>query len=124
MIKRLLIRYEWVAILGVILAIFAMLKVFGVLEFSSDVFWAIAGLEVAGVAAIELFFESREDTFTLKIDDLEHSNDRYEELANRMNNDPSGAVVTISHGNIGVTMSFHTFRSTFINSQEQDETNE
>ena len=120
MLKRVLIRYEWLALLGLVIAVFAFLKVFGVLEFSSDVFWAIAGLEILGVALIELFFENKEDQVAFDLTQEDHSNSRYKILAERMNDDPAGAVVTLTHGNVGVTMTYHTFRESMFKLYKED----
>ena len=61
MIKRHLIRYEVIAAIGFLITLLAMAKVVGWLELSSDVFWAIAGIGLIVEAAVELYYEGKDD---------------------------------------------------------------
>ena len=61
MIKRHLIRYEVIAAIGFLITVLAMAKVVGWLELSSDVFWAIAGIGLIVEAAVELYYEGKDD---------------------------------------------------------------
>ena len=61
MLKRYLVRYEWLIIMGAIVAILAALNGFGVTSVNPDFFWSIAGAIVVGEGIIELYYESKED---------------------------------------------------------------
>ena len=61
MIKRHLIRYEVIAAIGFLITLLAMAKVVGWLELSSDVFWAIAGIGLIVEAAVERYYEGKDD---------------------------------------------------------------
>ena len=57
MMKRVLIRYEWLILMGLLIATWSLLNVFGITETSSDIFWSLAGLGLATEAFIELYYE-------------------------------------------------------------------
>tara|TARA_Y100000992_G_C21143857_1_gene432728 strand:- start:385 stop:579 length:195 start_codon:yes stop_codon:yes gene_type:complete len=61
MLRRILIRYEWLIFMGALIAILAACNGFGITTINSDFFWSIAGAIVVGEGAIELYYESKED---------------------------------------------------------------
>ncbi len=117
MLKRLVIRYEVLILFGVLIAILSVFNVLGITDINSDLFWAIAGCGLVLESVMELVYAKKEDTMVFEMGD----EDRHKILADRMNNEPTGAVVTLTHGNIGVTMSYHTFRSSMMNFYQSDE---
>jgi hypothetical protein len=62
MMKRLLIRYEWLVLIGLILSSMAIFNVIGWTDTNSDLFWAIAGLGLGIEGIIELYYEGKEET--------------------------------------------------------------
>ena len=62
MLRRILIRYEWLIVMGALIAILAALNGMGVTSIDSDYFWSLAGAIVVGEGAIELYYESKEET--------------------------------------------------------------
>jgi len=124
MLKRLLIRYEWLVICGAIISVWALLNSFGITNTPSDIFWALFGAGAAVEGFIELFYESREDEKYSFDAGMGNDERRAEILSQKMNDDPMGGVVTVSHGNVGLTMSFHTFRRMLLAHEEGDENDE
>jgi len=59
MMKRLLVRYEWLIIMGLLIASWSFLNVVGITNTSSDVFWSLAGLGLATEGFIELYYERK-----------------------------------------------------------------
>jgi hypothetical protein len=62
MIRRLLLRYEWIILLGLTITLLALSNVLGYTSVDSDLFWAIAGVGLVAEACLELYFESKEDS--------------------------------------------------------------
>ena len=60
MIRRLLLRYEWIILLGLTIALLSLSNVLGYTSVDSDLFWAIAGVGLVAEACLELYFESKE----------------------------------------------------------------
>ena len=56
MLRRILIRYEWLIFMGALIAILAACNGFGITTINSDFFWSIAGAIVVGEGAIELYY--------------------------------------------------------------------
>jgi len=106
MVVRGLLRYEWMILLGLLLAVLAGLNVAGITRIDSDLFWAIAGIGLAAEATIEVVILKR----NMKVQKREESLADFAKLTDKMNEDPGAAVVTLTHGTVGVTMSFHTFK--------------
>lgn len=105
-----LLRYEWMVLLGILLAILASLNATGVTNIDSDFFWALAGVGLAAEAIIEIVIEKRH----LKVQSREERNSDFGKLGKKMDEDPGSAVVTVTHGAVGVTMSFITFRNAIL----------
>ena len=61
MLKRVLVRYEWLIIMGLLIATWSFLNVFGITDTSSDIFWSLAGLGLATEGFIELYYERQAD---------------------------------------------------------------
>jgi len=61
MMKRYLVRYEWLIIMGLLIAIWSFLNVIGITTTSSDIFWSLAGLGLATEGFIELYYERKAD---------------------------------------------------------------
>jgi hypothetical protein len=59
MLKRILVRYEWLIFMGLLISLWSFLNVIGITDTNSDLFWAIAGLGVAIEGFIELYYEKR-----------------------------------------------------------------
>jgi hypothetical protein len=57
MLKRVLVRYEWLILMGLLIATWSFLNVLGITETSSDIFWSLAGLCLATEGFIELYYE-------------------------------------------------------------------
>tara|TARA_Y100000310_G_C20628384_1_gene787193 strand:- start:582 stop:995 length:414 start_codon:yes stop_codon:yes gene_type:complete len=106
MLKRLLVRYEWLILIGVFTSILSLCNVVGWSNINSDLFWCGAGVALVGEGIIELYYESKNDVFLLG----DESDYNLHTLTERMNSDPLKGVVTLSHGDKGVTMSFNTFK--------------
>ena len=53
MIKKLLLRYEYLILLGLTIAILALSNVLGYSSIDSDLFWAIAGIGLVAEACLE-----------------------------------------------------------------------
>ena len=117
MLKRLLIRYEWLILMGLIISVTSILSVLGYAHIDSNVFWTLAGLVVVGEGIIALYYERKEDRVTFT-EELE--NEGAEVLAQRMNEDPLRGVVTLSHGSVGLTTSFHAFRGVILAAAKDD----
>ena len=62
MMKRLLVRYEWLIIMGLLIASWSFFNVVGITNTSSDVFWSLAGLGLATEGFIELYYERKEES--------------------------------------------------------------
>lgn len=119
MLKRFVIRHEVLILFGFLIALLSVFNVLGVTNIDSDFFWAVAGCGLVLESVMELVYASKEETMVFDLGE----EDRHKMLADRMNNEPAGAVITLAHGNIGVTMSYHTFRSTmmkFYDSEKDD----
>lgn len=58
-VKKLMMRYEWIIITGLLLTIFPMLNVLGYTNIDSDFFWALAGLCLTVEGIIELYYEQK-----------------------------------------------------------------
>ena len=61
MMKKLLVRYELLILMGLLIATWSFLNVIGITNTSSDIFWSLAGLGLATEAFIELWYERRAD---------------------------------------------------------------
>ena len=61
MLKRILIRFEWLILIGAVIAVWSMLNAFGVTNTPSDVFWSIAGIGLVVEGVIELYYEHQAD---------------------------------------------------------------
>ena len=61
MLKRLVLRYEWIILAGLVTAIWAGLNVVGVTNTDSDIFWALFGFAAAIEGIIELWYGRYED---------------------------------------------------------------
>ena len=61
MIRKLLLRYEWLILMGLLIAILSLSNVLGYTNLDSDVFWAVAGLGLAVEGSLELWFASKEE---------------------------------------------------------------
>lgn len=61
MIRKLLLRYEWLVLLGLLIAILSLSNVLGYTNLDSDVFWAVAGLGLAVEGCLELWFAANEE---------------------------------------------------------------
>jgi hypothetical protein len=124
MMKRLVIRYEWLILCGLLISSWAFLNVLGITNTPSDVFWALFGLGAAAEGVIELYWESKQETLTFGA--VEGSEESAALLTQKMNKDPLGGVVTVTHGSVGLTMSFYAFRSMILQHDESkdDEDNE
>jgi hypothetical protein len=61
MMKRLLVRYEWLILMGLLISIWSFLNVIGITNTSSDIFWSLAGLGLATEGFIELYYERKGD---------------------------------------------------------------
>jgi hypothetical protein len=57
MLKRVLVRYEWLILMGLLISTWSFLNVFGITDTSSDIFWSLAGLGLATEGFIELYYE-------------------------------------------------------------------
>ncbi len=55
-LKKLLLRYEFLFAFGLLIAILSICNVLGYTSINSDLFWTFAGLEIALVSAIELYY--------------------------------------------------------------------
>ena len=55
-LKKLLVRYEFLFGFGLLIAILSLCNVIGYTSINSDLFWTFAGLEIALVSAIELYY--------------------------------------------------------------------
>jgi len=55
-LKKLLLRYEFLFAFGLLIAILSICNVLGYTNINSDLFWTFAGLEIALVSAIELYY--------------------------------------------------------------------
>ena len=106
-----LLRYEWLILVGATLAIMAGLNVLRITNIDSDFFWMIAGIGITAEAVIEIYYEKRLDKVVF---DQEQAIGGFEKISQRMNEDPSKGVITLTHGNLGVTMSFVVFRSVLL----------
>ena len=56
MARRLVLRYEWIILAGLVTAIWAGLNVVGVTNTDSDIFWALFGVAAAIEGIIELWY--------------------------------------------------------------------
>lgn len=106
-----LLRYEALILMGVTLSILAALNVLKITDIDSDFFWMIAGIGLCAEAIIEIYYEKRLDKVVF---DQEQAIGGFEKISQRMNEDPAKGVVTLTHGNLGVTMSFVVFRSVLL----------
>jgi len=61
MLKRVLIRFEWLIFMGLLIALWSFLNVIGLTNISSDIFWSIAGLGLAIEGFIELYYERQDE---------------------------------------------------------------
>tara|TARA_B100000035_G_C20844501_1_gene484546 strand:+ start:85 stop:408 length:324 start_codon:yes stop_codon:yes gene_type:complete len=61
MIRKLLLRYEWLVFMGLLIAILSLSNVLGYTSLDSDIFWAVAGLGLAVEGCLELYFGSKEE---------------------------------------------------------------
>jgi len=59
--KRYLVRYEWLILMGLLIASWSLLNVLGITDTSSDIFWCIAGLGLVIEGIIELYYEKQDD---------------------------------------------------------------
>ena len=57
--KRYLVRYEWLVIMGLLIASWSFLNVLGITNTSSDIFWSLTGLGIAIEGFIELYYEKK-----------------------------------------------------------------
>jgi hypothetical protein len=119
MLKRLVIRYEWLILCGLLISVWAFLNVLGITNTPSDVFWALFGLGAAAEGFIELWWENKQEHLTFGA--VEGSEESAALLTQKMNRDPLGGVVTVTHGSVGLTMSFHAFRSMVLHHENKDD---
>lgn len=110
MLKKLLIRYEWLILVGLTIAILGVLDESGIVSISGSIFWAIAGSGIATEAIFELYFDRKADLVNLKFEQ-ERDEESFKDLARKMNEDPFQATITIQHSGIGITMSYVSFRA-------------
>jgi hypothetical protein len=59
--KRYLVRFEWLILMGLLIAGWSLLNVLGITNTSSDIFWFLAGLGLAIEGIIELYYERQEN---------------------------------------------------------------
>lgn len=59
-VKGFVLRYEWLVLLGVFIAVMSFLNYLQITQINSDLFWTAAGVCLAGEALI-LQFEKRGD---------------------------------------------------------------
>tara|TARA_R110002020_G_scaffold23960_4_gene79288 strand:- start:4405 stop:4698 length:294 start_codon:yes stop_codon:yes gene_type:complete len=57
--KKVLFRYEWIIVTGLLLTIIPMGNVLGYTNIDSDFFWALAGLCLTVEGVIELYYEQK-----------------------------------------------------------------
>ena len=57
--KKMIMRYEWIVVTGLLLTIVPMLNVLGYTNINSDFFWALAGLCLTVEGIIELYYEQK-----------------------------------------------------------------
>ena len=119
MMKRILVRFEWLIAMGVVIFSLSFANVLGLTNINSDLFWAIAGLGLAVEGVIELYYEGKEDKLV-----FENEGESLKTLTERMNEDPAGGVVSISHGSVGVTTSFYSFRAMILKDYKERNDNE
>ena len=62
MLRRVLLRYEWIILLGLVIALLSLSNVLGYTSIDSDLFWGVAGIGLVVEAVLELYFESKEDS--------------------------------------------------------------
>ena len=58
-LKKVVMRYEWIVVTGLLLTIVPMLNVLGYTNINSDFFWALAGLCLTVEGIIELYYEQK-----------------------------------------------------------------
>lgn len=58
-VRKAIMRYEWIAVTGLLLTIVPMLNVLGYTNIDSDFFWALAGLCLTVEGIIELYYEQK-----------------------------------------------------------------
>jgi hypothetical protein len=112
----LLIRYEWIILIGVVISMLAFSNVVGWSNINSDLFWCGVGVALVGEGLIELYYEKKNDTIFVG----EESDYNMQILTERMNSDPLRGVVTLSHGDKGVTMSYNTFRGHILQQDNEE----
>ena len=59
MLRRLLIRYEWLIFMGIVLIAMSISNVLGLTDVDWGWCWVIAGCIVVGEGIIELYYESK-----------------------------------------------------------------
>ena len=57
--KKVIMRYEWIVVTGLLLTIIPMGNVLGYTNIDSDFFWALAGLCLTVEGVIELYYEQK-----------------------------------------------------------------
>jgi|APSaa5957512576_1039674.scaffolds.fasta_scaffold207837_2 hypothetical protein len=62
MIRKLLLRYEYLILLGLTITILALSNVLGYSSIDSDLFWAVAGIGLVVEAILELYFDVQEES--------------------------------------------------------------
>lgn len=70
MIKKLILRYEWLILIGLTIAILSLSNVLGYTSLDSNIFWSVAGIGLAIEGILELYFdeEESEDIWTHRKD--------------------------------------------------------
>ena len=110
-----LLRYEWLILMGATLAVLAALNVLKITNINPDFFWMIAGIGIGAEAFIEIYYEKRLDKVVFN---QERAGEGFEKISERMNDDPAKGVVTLTHGNLGITMTFLAFRKILLQHEE------
>jgi len=110
MMRKLVLRYEWLIAGGGLIALVSLLNVAGVTNIDSDLFWTMAGLALALESIMEWIVGRREERLLLEAD----LNSDLQQLAELMNEDPMAATVTIIHSGVGHTLPFFSFRSLLV----------
>jgi len=59
--RRLIFRYEWIVLTGLVLFVLAMSNELGYTNFSGDLFWALCGAALASEGIVELYYERRKE---------------------------------------------------------------
>ena len=60
MIRKLILRYEWLILIGLTIAILSLSNVLGYTSLDSNIFWSVAGIGLAIEGILELYFDEDE----------------------------------------------------------------